>query len=118
LPLAGTRSSNGPSDIVNLPLFWLVITGKLSMVGPYPLPVDEEHLVGTARFRFDLRPGVTGFWRVGTNDEIPLDDLLAQDANYARNWSLVQDVKILTTTFGNILLGRKRSLRLKQPLVG
>lgn len=118
LPLAGARSSNGPSDIVNLPLFWLVITGKLSMVGPYPIPVDDEHVVGTARFRFDLRPGVTGFWRVGTHDEIPLEDLLAQDANYARNWSLVQDLKILTTTFGNILLGRKRSLRLKQPLVG
>jgi GT2 family glycosyltransferase/lipopolysaccharide/colanic/teichoic acid biosynthesis glycosyltransferase len=115
LPLAGAGSSNGPSDIVNLPLFWLVITGKMSMVGPYAIPAEDGPLVGAARFRFDMRPGVTGYWRVGADEEIPLGDLLAQDANYNRNWSLVEDLKILVTTFGSILLGRKRSLRLKQP---
>jgi lipopolysaccharide/colanic/teichoic acid biosynthesis glycosyltransferase len=116
LPLAGARSSNGPSDIVNLPLFWLVLSGKMSIVGPYPIDSADRHLVERARFRFDVRPGVTGFWRVGTGDEIPLEDLLAQDANYTRNWSLVQDLKILFMSFGNVLLGRKRSLEVKQPV--
>jgi GT2 family glycosyltransferase/lipopolysaccharide/colanic/teichoic acid biosynthesis glycosyltransferase len=115
LPLAGAGSSNGPSDIVNLPLFWLVITGKMSMVGPYAIPAQDGPVVGAARFRFDMRPGITGYWRVGTDEEVPLGDLLAQDANYIRNWSLVEDLKILVTTFGNIMRGRKRSLRIRQP---
>jgi GT2 family glycosyltransferase/lipopolysaccharide/colanic/teichoic acid biosynthesis glycosyltransferase len=118
-PIAGVRSSNGPSDIVNLPLFWLVVTGKISIVGPYPLAEPQAGTVdAAATFRFDVRPGLTGYWRVGRDDEIPLADLLAQDASYTRNWSLVEDVKILVMTFGNILLGRKRSLRLKQPSPG
>jgi GT2 family glycosyltransferase/lipopolysaccharide/colanic/teichoic acid biosynthesis glycosyltransferase len=119
LPVAGARSSNGPSDIVNLPLFWLVVTGKLSIVGPYPLPSSHADMLNsTAGFRFDVRPGVTGLWRAGRDGEISLEDLLAQDAGYTRNWSLSRDVKILVVTFGNILKGRKRSLRLKQPTLG
>ncbi len=117
LPVADARSSNGPSDIVNSPLFWLVVTGKLSIVGPYPMPSSHADMLDSkAGFRFDVRPGVTGLWRAGRYDEISLEDLLAQDASYTRNWSLGRDVKILVVTFGNILMGRKRSLRLKQPL--
>ncbi|MEJ2720512.1 MAG: glycosyltransferase, partial [bacterium] len=41
LPVAGDGSSDGPSDIVNLPLFWLVVTGKMSMVGPYPIAPED-----------------------------------------------------------------------------
>ncbi|MDH3214722.1 MAG: glycosyltransferase [Candidatus Krumholzibacteria bacterium] len=116
LPAAGARSSNGPSDIVNLPLFWLVIVGRMSIVGPYPFPALGVALVDrAAKFRFDVRPGITGYWRVGEEQEIALDELLAQDANYTRNWSFVEDVKILVITFGNILMGKKRSLRLKDP---
>ncbi|MCZ6767562.1 MAG: sugar transferase, partial [bacterium] len=110
LPMAG--SSNGPSDIVNLPLFWLVVIGKMSMVGPYPFPASESKMLGP-RFRFDLRPGVTGFWRFGRNEEILMEELLAQDAKYARNWSFIQDLKILVTSMPNILFGKKRVLRLK-----
>ena len=116
LPVAGDGSSDGPSDIVNLPLFWLVVTGKMSMVGPYPIsPEDASALDDKASFRFDVRPGVTGYWRIGSDDEIPVEDLLAQDANYVRNWSLVQDLKILVMSFGNILLGRKRNPVIRYP---
>jgi len=116
MPVAGDWSSDGPSDIVNLPLFWLVVTGKMSMVGPYPFPAGSAGaLTRTARFRFDVRPGVTGYWRVGCEREISLEDLLAQDANYVRNWALVQDLKILMTSFGNILSGRKRNPVLSDP---
>jgi GT2 family glycosyltransferase/lipopolysaccharide/colanic/teichoic acid biosynthesis glycosyltransferase len=115
-PVAGARSSNGPSDIVNLPLFWLVVTGKLSIVGPYPLPSSHANILDSAaRFRFDLRPGVTGWWRTGSHGEISLEDLLARDARYASNWSLGGDIKILLVTLGSILMGRQRSLSLKQP---
>lgn len=116
-PVAGVRSSNGPSDIVNLPLFWLVVAGKLSVVGPYPLPTAHA-AEDMARFRYDVRPGVTGLWRTGRDDEIPLKALLAQDAGYIRNWSLSKDLKILVATFGRMLMGKKRSLRLEPSRLG
>ncbi|MFQ5510760.1 MAG: glycosyltransferase [Candidatus Krumholzibacteriia bacterium] len=111
LPLAGTRSTNGPSDIVNLPLFWLVLVGRMSMVGPYPLPSRDAELLETAAgFRFDVRPGVTGYWRVGGNSNVSVEKLLAQDANYTRNWSFAADLKLLVVTSGNLVLGKNRRL--------
>lgn len=114
LPLVGKGSPDGPSDIVNLPLFWLVVTGKMSMVGPYPLP--SESGVASAQgvgFRSDFAPGVTGHWRIGRGTEIAAEDLLALDADYGRNWSLLQDVKILMMSVGLVLSGRRHNLVLK-----
>lgn len=111
VPTAGNCQSDGPSDFVNLPLFWLVVIGKMSIVGPYPLPTaDVSKLAPVARFRVEVRPGITGYWRMGTRRETPVEDLLAQDANYIRNWSLVQDFKIFLTTFVNIVAGKKSTL--------
>ena len=111
IPTAGEGRLDGPSDFVNLPLFWLVFVGKMSIVGPYPLSAgDVSKPIAEARFRFEVRPGVTGYWRVGTRREISAGDLLAQDANYVRNWSLTQDLKIFLASFGNVLFGRKRKL--------
>jgi hypothetical protein len=111
IPTAGDGRWDGPSDFVNLPLFWLVFVGKMSIVGPYPLSAgDVSKPIAEARFRFEVRPGITGYWRVGTRREISAGDLLAQDANYVRNWSLTQDLKIFLASFGNVLYGRKRKL--------
>ncbi len=116
LPLSGDGSSDGPSDIVNLPLFWLVIKGKMSMVGPYAFPEnDVGALSESAKFRFGVRPGVTGYWRVGPSEDVSLEDLLAQDANYVRNWSLVQDLKLLMMSLGKIFSGKKRNPELRYP---
>jgi GT2 family glycosyltransferase/lipopolysaccharide/colanic/teichoic acid biosynthesis glycosyltransferase len=113
VPTAGDGRSDGPSDFVNLPLFWLVVVGKMSIVGPYPLTEAEaSKLIPGAGFRTELRPGITGFWRMGTRKEITVEELLAQDANYVRNWSLVQDFKIFLTTLGNIVTGKKQVLSL------
>jgi lipopolysaccharide/colanic/teichoic acid biosynthesis glycosyltransferase len=122
VPTAGDGRSDGPSDFVNLPLFWLVFIGKMSIVGPYPLEADDSSALGASdRFRFEVRPGITGYWRAGSRRAISLGDLLTQDANYIRNWSLTQDVKIFLTSLANVFHGRKRTLdvsgeRTKQPL--
>jgi lipopolysaccharide/colanic/teichoic acid biosynthesis glycosyltransferase len=111
IPTAGDGRPSGPSDFVNLPLFWLVLVGKMSMVGPYPLEAEKAARLGADdRFRFEVRPGITGYWRAGPRRESSFNDLLAQDANYIRNWSLIEDVKIFLASFGNVLLGRRRTL--------
>jgi lipopolysaccharide/colanic/teichoic acid biosynthesis glycosyltransferase len=110
VPVAGHNQSNGPSDFVNLPLFWLVVIGKMSIVGPYPLRAEDACYVdGVARFRFDARPGVTGAWRTGRGP-VSRDMLLVQDAAYVQNWSLLDDAKILVATIVPMLLGRRRVL--------
>ncbi len=112
-PVAGGETARGPSDLVNLPLFWLVVIGKMSLVGPYPIPTTlANRLDRSARFRFDARPGVTGYWRAGASNRADLSELLAQDAKYLRNWSLIEDAKILFVTLGAILRGRKRYLEI------
>jgi len=111
IPIAGSGTASGPSDLVSLPLFWLVVTGKMSLVGPYPIPAKEAGLIDAgARFRFEMRPGVTGYWRKGASSELRMEDMLAQDATYIQNWSLILDLKILFTTMGKIITGASRRL--------
>ncbi len=111
MPIAGTDAADGPSDLVSLPLFWLVVIGKMSLVGPYPIPAeDSDTLKPGMSFRFEMRPGITGYWRKGKSSQLRLEDMLAQDANYIQNWSLIQDLKILFTTAGKVLTGARRRL--------
>jgi lipopolysaccharide/colanic/teichoic acid biosynthesis glycosyltransferase len=113
--VAGNGRPDGPSDFVNLPLFWLVVIGKMSIVGPYPLrPEDAEHVGRVGRFRFDMRPGVTGNWRIGPA-RISRDELLVQDTAYVQNWSLTNDAKILLESLGHMLRGRQRVLEVTTP---
>ena len=112
VPVAGNGQPDGPSDFVNLPLFWLVVIGKMSIVGPYPLrPQDAEHVGRVGRFRFEMRPGVTGYWRMGPS-RISRDDLLVQDTAYVQNWSLANDGKIILETVGHMIGGRQRVLEI------
>jgi GT2 family glycosyltransferase/lipopolysaccharide/colanic/teichoic acid biosynthesis glycosyltransferase len=115
VPVTGSGRPDGPSDFVNLPLFWLVVIGKMSIVGPYPLrPEDARHVGRVGRFRFDMRPGVTGYWRIGPS-RINRDELLVQDAAYVQNWSLTNDAKILLETIASMVRGRQRVLEITTP---
>ncbi|HEX5133434.1 MAG TPA: glycosyltransferase [Candidatus Krumholzibacteria bacterium] len=110
LPVAGSDRTDGPSDFVNLPLFWLVVIGKMSMVGPYPLrPEDAQHVGRVGRVRFEMRPGVTGLWRMG-GASIGRHDLLVRDAAYVQDWSLTGDAKIIVATLARMMRGRRRVL--------
>jgi lipopolysaccharide/colanic/teichoic acid biosynthesis glycosyltransferase len=113
LPIAGSGQRDGPSDFVNLPLYWLVVIGKMSLVGPYPLEADATaELPAGARFRFDMRPGVTGYWRGIDRSRLELGDLLAMDARYVRDWSLLEDVKVFTSTVWAMVAGRRRTVEI------
>ncbi len=112
LPIAGSGRTDGPSDFVNFPLFWLVVIGKMSIVGPYPLPPGEARYVGrVGRVRFEVRPGVTGHWREGAA-AIGREDLFVRDAAYVQDWSLMNDAKILVATLARMIRGRRRVLEI------
>ncbi|MHB8059242.1 MAG: sugar transferase [Gaiellaceae bacterium] len=82
-----------------LPQLLNVFAGKMSMVGPRPLPLDEDSFVTEwARHRLDLKPGITGPWQVLGRHEIPFDEMVELDYRYVTSWSLVNDLKLTLKT--------------------
>lgn len=89
-----------------LPQFWNVLTGEMSLVGPRPHPVDDysqyslEHLR-----RLDVTPGITGLWQVSARQNPSFEKNLALDFEYIENWSLWLDLKILLRTIPAVFRG-------------
>jgi lipopolysaccharide/colanic/teichoic acid biosynthesis glycosyltransferase len=79
----------------------------MSLVGPRPLVVDEDALIaGWQRRRLAVRPGMTGLWQIHGSSRIPLSDMVKIDYQYAANWSLWLDLKILLRTVPYVLSRR------------
>lgn len=84
-----------------------VVRGDMSLVGPRPLPVYEDARVAAHyALRRHVRPGMTGPWQVNGRSDIPFHDMLRLDYSYVLNWSLGEDLKLLTQTVDAVLRGR------------
>ena len=82
-----------------LPQLINVLKGEMSLVGPRPLPLEEDRHVGSwARRRLDLRPGITGPWQVLGRSDIPFEEMVKLDYLYVTGWSLGYDLKLLART--------------------
>lgn len=90
-----------------LPQFWNVLRGEMSLVGTRPPTPEEVAGYGYKhRKRICIRPGITGLWQVsGRNDIRDFDEVVRLDIEYIDQWSLWLDVKILMKTF-RVLLAR------------
>jgi exopolysaccharide biosynthesis polyprenyl glycosylphosphotransferase len=90
-----------------LPQLWNVLRGEMSMVGPRPLiPAEDERVLGWARGRLDLTPGITGYWQVLGRTRIPFEEMVKLDYLYVMNWSLWEDVRLMLRTLPVVLGGR------------
>ncbi len=90
-----------------LPQLVNVLKGEMSLVGPRPLPLDEDaHLPVEFRCRHDVRPGLTGLWQVSGRNDLPYDRMLELDREYVRRRSLAFDLRILLATVPAVLTGR------------
>jgi exopolysaccharide biosynthesis polyprenyl glycosylphosphotransferase len=89
-----------------LPQLWNVLRGEMSMVGPRPLiPVEDDRVLGWARGRLDLTPGITGYWQVLGRTRIPFEEMVKLDYLYVMNWSLWEDVRLMLKTLPVVLGG-------------
>ncbi len=95
------------SSLDELPQFFNVLRGEMSLVGPRPsLPYETEVYDIWHRRRFlEVKPGITGLWQVNGRSKCTFDEMVRLDIKYARNWSIGLDVKILLETPRVVLSG-------------
>jgi lipopolysaccharide/colanic/teichoic acid biosynthesis glycosyltransferase len=95
------------TSLDELPQFYNVLRGEMSLVGPRPpVPYEvEAYDIWHRRRLVEAKPGITGLWQVSGRSRIKFDDMVRLDLQYARNWSPWMDIKILLRTPGAVVLG-------------
>lgn len=87
-----------------LPQFFNVVKGEMSLVGPRPQRAEEVALYDNAAGRRLLvKPGITGLWQVSGRSDLSWEDTVRLDLYYAENWSLLDDFVILLWTVRTVL---------------
>ena len=90
------------TSLDELPQFFNVLKGEMSLVGPRP-PIAyevEAYDIWHRRRVLEAKPGITGLWQVYGRSRVNFDDMVRLDLRYARTWSPWMDVKILLRTPG------------------
>lgn len=88
------------TSIDELPQFWNVLKGDMSLVGTRPPTLDEYQQYNYyQKRRISFRPGITGLWQIsGRSDIKDFDEVVKLDLEYIDNWSLLLDFKIIFKT--------------------
>jgi exopolysaccharide biosynthesis polyprenyl glycosylphosphotransferase len=89
-----------------LPQFFNVLKGDMSVVGPRP-PIAsevEEYKLSHLR-RLDVPPGITGLWQVQGRQDPSFASYVSLDVTYIENWSIWLDFKIVLRTIGVVFAG-------------
>jgi lipopolysaccharide/colanic/teichoic acid biosynthesis glycosyltransferase len=88
------------TSLDEIPQFWNVLKGEMSLVGPRPpIPYEiEAYDIWHRRRLLESRPGITGLWQVRGRSTTTFDEMVRLDLQYARMWSPMLDVKILLQT--------------------
>src|SRR5215207_6852788 len=90
-----------------LPQLFNVVQGRMSLVGPRPLPQrDFEQLEEWHKKRYLVLPGLTGLWQVSGRSELDFDDLVRLDFLYLDRWSVGLDLTILLKTIPAVISRR------------
>jgi anti-anti-sigma factor len=88
------------TSLDELPQFWNVLQGDMSLVGTRPPTPDEIEQYQVPEWqRLDVKPGMTGEWQVnGRSNVKKFEDVIRMDLDYQKNWSLVYDIKLILKT--------------------
>lgn len=83
-----------------LPQFWNVLIGDMSLVGTRPPTPDEVERYEVPQWqRLDVKPGMTGEWQVNGRSQVKdFEDIIRLDLKYQKNWSLMYDIKLIIRT--------------------
>jgi exopolysaccharide biosynthesis polyprenyl glycosylphosphotransferase len=93
------------TSLDELPQFWNVLKGEMSLVGTRPPTPNEVGIYEVPEWqRLDVKPGMTGEWQVHGRSKIHnFEAIIKLDLRYQRNWSLVYDLKLIIKTIRVVL---------------
>lgn len=96
------------SSLDELPQFWNVLKGNLSVVGPRPVVQEEivRHFGVKAYKVFSVRPGITGLWQVSGRSNTDYVRRVALDEQYVNTRSALLDIKIILKTLPSMFSGK------------
>ncbi|HEM2548373.1 TPA: sugar transferase [Streptococcus suis] len=94
------------TSLDELPQFYNVLIGDMSLVGTRPPTVDEFKVYSPyQKRRLSIKPGITGLWQVsGRSNITDFDEVVRLDLTYIDNWTIWSDIKILLKTVKVVLL--------------
>ncbi|MGB3299600.1 MAG: sugar transferase [Phormidesmis sp.] len=93
------------TSLDEVPQFWNVLKGDMSLVGTRP-PIAEEvqHYSDRHWQRLDVRPGLTGQWQVSGRSAVKdFEDIVDMDLHYQHHWSPGYDLRLIVKTITTIL---------------
>ena len=95
------------TSLDEIPQFWNILSGDMSLVGPRPALFNQTDLIAmrTEKGLHLLIPGLTGWAQVNGRDDLPMSRKVELDLEYAQRKSLFFDIKILYLTIGNVFYG-------------
>jgi lipopolysaccharide/colanic/teichoic acid biosynthesis glycosyltransferase len=88
------------TNMDELPQFWNVLKGEMSLVGTRPPTPDEVEKYGVPEWqRLNVKPGMTGQWQVFGRSEVrSFEDVIQLDLDYQKKWSLKYDIELILRT--------------------
>jgi lipopolysaccharide/colanic/teichoic acid biosynthesis glycosyltransferase len=94
------------TSLDELPQFWNVLVGDMSLVGPRPCMLDQKGLYGTDwSFYCAVRPGITGLWQVSGRNQLSYKKRVALDVAYVETLSVGRDIGIFIRTIWVVAVG-------------
>ncbi|MEL6647523.1 MAG: sugar transferase [Pseudomonadota bacterium] len=105
--IAGIGAFLRKSSLDELPQFFNILKGDMSLVGPRPVTRAEVTKYGSlAKYYFSVKPGLTGPWQIGGRSNTTYRERVTMDADYAANATLRTDLRIFLQTVRAFLTGR------------
>lgn len=95
------------SSLDELPQLFNIIAGEMSFIGPRPIVAAERERYGEAFTHcFSVPPGLTGLWQISGRSDCSYATRVSLDSQYASEWHLMLDAKILVKTVPAVLMQR------------
>ena len=92
------------TSLDELPQIWNVLSGSMSLVGPRPIVAAEVEKYGEFFAAYcSVKPGLTGLWQVSGRSKVTYGERVQLDDQYAREWSLAGDLRILVRTLTSVV---------------
>lgn len=92
------------TSLDELPQFWNVLVGDMSVVGPRPMMPSQRDLYPGQAY-YALKPGITGFWQIGDRHETSFASRARYDADYYKRVSFLTDLRVIASTVQVVVRG-------------